>query len=51
MEWSKSTITGRELEKKQREFIEQAMRMAKKAAPANEPDSVEEEKLIIEEAH
>lgn len=31
MEWNKTAMTKTELEKKQREFIEEAMRMAKKA--------------------
>lgn len=32
MEWSKNTISKAELEKKQREFMEQAMRMAKRSS-------------------
>lgn len=43
MEWSKSAISKAELEKKQREFMEQAMKMAKKAGQAAEIRSTEPE--------
>ncbi|MBQ7834528.1 MAG: hypothetical protein IJ385_01980 [Ruminiclostridium sp.] len=36
MEWSKSAMSKAELEKKQREFMEQAVRMAKKAGQGEE---------------
>lgn len=47
MEWSKNTISKSELEKKQREFMEEAMRMAKRSAvsPIEEKaDPIEEKK-------
>lgn len=37
MEWSRSNISAEELERRQREYIEAAMSMAKKAMPAPEP--------------
>jgi len=40
MEWSKNTITKAELEKKQREFMEQAMRMAKRSVTDNAEEKV-----------
>ena len=57
MEWSKSTISKAELEKKQREYIEAAMKMAKKAGNTaqeirNTPEPVtkaEIAKEIVEE--
>lgn len=36
MEWSRSNISAEELERRQREYIEAAMNMAKKAMPATE---------------
>ena len=43
MEWSKSTISKAELEKKQREYMEAAMKMAKKAG---KPSAVTDEKPV-----
>ena len=45
MDWNKSTMSKAELEKKQREFIEEAMRMAKRSGftPAPKESAVEEE--------
>lgn len=45
MEWSKSTISKSELEKKQREYIEAAMKMAKKAgkSPVTVSEPITEE--------
>ena len=37
MEWSRSNISAEELERRQREYIEAAMSMAKKAMPVPEP--------------
>lgn len=51
MEWSKNTISKAELEKKQHEFMEQAMRMAKKSAiaPTEEKTPSFSEAGLIEE--
>ncbi|MCM1335726.1 MAG: hypothetical protein NC237_11805, partial [Eubacterium sp.] len=35
MEWSKSTVSGAELERKRREYIEAAMDMSRRAAPGS----------------
>ena len=42
MEWSKSAMSKAELEKKQREFMEQAVRMAKKAGHGAEKNEMAE---------
>lgn len=51
MEWSKSTITKSELERKQREFMEQALKMAEKAIKPQpeEPPVYEEETIPVSE--
>lgn len=51
MEWSKSTISRAELEKKQREYMEAAMRMAKKAekTPAAATEETVTKEEIVEE--
>lgn len=53
MEWSKSTISKAELEKKQREYIEAAMKMAKKAGNTaqeirNTPEPVTKAEIVEE---
>lgn len=42
MEWSRSSITTEEMERRQREYIEAAMKMAKRAASVPEPEISEE---------
>lgn len=54
MEWNKTEMTKAELEKKQREFIEEAMRMAKKGGiprPVTEeaPDEAVPEEIFLQE--
>ncbi len=54
MEWNKTEMTKAELEKRQREFMEEAMRMAKKGgynppAPAEEPNEAVPEEIFTEE--
>lgn len=37
MEWKKSTLSGAELERKRKEYIEAAMKMSDRAQPASDP--------------
>ena len=50
MEWSKSTISKAELEKKQREYMEAAMNMAKKAGNTKQknPETEVKERIVEE---
>lgn len=53
MEWSRSSITAEEMERRQREYIEAAMSMAKKAAvntPAPEQKTEITEEIVQNEA-
>ena len=49
MEWRKSTLSGAELERKRKEYIEAAMKMSDRAQPASEPLRAEhpEEKAAL----
>ncbi len=53
MEWSKSTISKSELERKQREYIEAAISMARKAGNTTQPTEIKTEPVskaeIVEE--
>ncbi len=50
MEWKKSTLSGAELERKRKEYIEAAMKMSDRAQPASDPpfrtEKAEEEAVL-----
>lgn len=50
MEWSKSAISKAELEKKQKEFIEEAIKMAKKAGHSSATEAVKPPEPVYEQA-